>query len=44
MKLKSQVEALKSVRKQALPQNRIIRPMKGGGYRRPRNTKWNDYD
>lgn len=34
MKNKSQFETFKSIRKPLLPQNRVERPMKGGGYRR----------
>jgi len=39
----TQLEAIQSARKPALPQNRIILPKKGGGYRR--KNKWgNRYD
>ena len=39
MKLKTQIEAYKSVRKPATPPTRVIQPAKGGGYRRPINGK-----
>jgi len=39
MKLRNQIEVMKSIRKVGLPQNRIERPQKGGGYQRPRNRK-----
>lgn len=38
MKAMTQIEAMKSVRKPALPQNRVERPTKGGGYNR--KSKW----
>lgn len=34
MKTLTQLELLKAIRKAALPQNRIERPVKGAGYRR----------
>ena len=40
--MKSQIEALRSIRKTGLPQNRIERPNKGGGYRR--RNKWSRWD
>lgn len=41
MKMKSQVDLFKSVRKPLPPQNRVERPAKGGGYRR--KNKWGNY-
>lgn len=42
MKMRTQIEAYKSIRKGGLPQNRVERPLKGGGYRR--RNKWNRWD
>jgi len=34
MKLPTQLETIKSIRKPMLPKTRVERPVKGGGYRR----------
>lgn len=39
MKMMTQLEAYKSVRKPCPPPTRVERPQKGRGYRRPRNKK-----
>jgi hypothetical protein len=38
MKTKSQIALFQSIRKALPPQNRVERPVKGGGYRR--KNKW----
>ena len=43
MKLKSQLEAYRSIRKQITPPTRIERPVKGSGYNR-KNKNWKNYD
>lgn len=42
--MKSQLEALKSIRKPVAPPTRVERPNKGGGYRRPQGNyrKWDE--
>lgn len=39
VKAKSQQEILKSIRKSMPPPTKVIRPNKGGGYKRPRNGR-----
>ena len=40
----SQLEALKLVRKQNPGTTRVVRPLKGCGYRRPQNKRWSNDD
>jgi hypothetical protein len=44
MKLISQLEAYKAIRKPTAGIQRIVRPIKGGGYRRPQGKKWSNDD
>jgi hypothetical protein len=37
--MKEQLKIMKMIRKSALPQNRVERPAKGCGYRRPQNRR-----
>ena len=39
MKLKTQIELLRMIRKRATPAERIIRPKKGGGYIRSKRIE-----
>lgn len=39
MKSKSAAEIYRSIRKPIPPPTRIVRPLRGRGYRRPRNQK-----
>jgi len=44
MKAMTQLEVIKSVRKPFVGQTRVVRPVRGGAYRRPQNKRWSNDD
>jgi hypothetical protein len=44
MKTISQLDAYKAIRKPTAGVTRIVRPLKGCGYRRPQGKKWTNDD